>query len=116
MRDFNDTTSFTMKLTNLIPYIQDLDKWEGLLADLSIDLNCEEVLIYSLDKLDINSDILLIELDKTEGKLEITLEDKKYVQILQYSLAYELVTIDFANLSTDFDIANRLIEYSINDA
>lgn len=105
-----------MKLTDIIPYLKDTDKWEDLLADLNIDNNCEEVLIYALDKLDINSDILLIELEKTEDDLEINFEEKKYIQIFPYSLAYELITIDFSNLKTDLDIAQRLIEYRINDA
>jgi hypothetical protein len=105
-----------MKLTDLIPYIKDTHKWNDLLSDRRIDNNCKEVLIYALDKLDINSDIILIEVEKTEDNLEITLEDKKYVQILPYSLAHELTTIDLSNLKTDIDIAQRLIEYSINDA
>lgn len=106
----------TMKLTDIIPYLKNKDKWEDLLADLQIDPNCEEVLIYALEKLDINSDILLIELEKTEDDLEIYFEEKKYIQIFPYSLAYELITIDFSNLKTDLDIAQRLIEYCINDA
>jgi hypothetical protein len=105
-----------MKLTDLIPYIQDTNKWNVLLADLHADNNCEEVLIYALGKLDIDSDILLIEAEKTEDNLEITLVGKKYIQILPYSLAFELTTIDLSNLKTDSDIAQRLIEYSINDA
>ena len=105
-----------MKLTDLIPYLKQPDKWEDLLAYLGIDTNCEEVLIYAHDKLDINSDILLIEVEKTEDDLEIILEGKKYVQILPYSLAYELITIDFGNFKTHLEIAQRLIEYSINDA
>jgi hypothetical protein len=110
------TTTPTMKLTDLIPYLKHADKWQDLLGDLRIDTNCEEVLIIALDKLDIDSDILLIELEKTENNLEITLDGKRYVQLLPYSLAYELITIDFSNFKTDFDIAQRLIEYSINDA
>lgn len=105
-----------MKLTDIIPYLKDIDKWEDLLTDLNIDNNCEEVLIYALDKLDINSDILLIELEKTEDDLEINFEEKKYIQIFPYSFVYELITIDFSNLKTDLDIAQRLIEYRINDA
>jgi hypothetical protein len=58
MRDFTDTTAPTMKLTDLIPYLKHADQWDDLLADLRIDTNCEEVLIYALDKLDIDSDIL----------------------------------------------------------
>ena len=105
-----------MKITDLIPYIKDTDKWDGLIADLHLDPNCEEVLIYTLDKLDIDSEILLIELEKSRDDLEITLDGKKYIQILPYSLAQELVTVDFSNLRTDLDIAQRLIEYCINDA
>ena len=116
MRDFTDTTAPTMKLTDLIPYLKHADQWDDLLADLRIDNNCEEVLIYALDKLDIDSDILLIEVEKTEDNLEITLEGKKYIQILPYSLAFDLTTNDLSNLENDLDIAKRLIEYSINDA
>lgn len=105
-----------MKLTDLVPYLENVNKWDDLLADLGIDTNCEEVLIYALDKLDIDSDILLIEVGKTEDNLEISLEGKKYVQLLPYSLAKELITIDFSNFKTNFDMAQRLIEYSINDA
>lgn len=105
-----------MKITDLIPYIKDTNKWDGLIADLHLNTNCEEVLIYALDKLDIDSDILLIELEKSGDDLEIILNGKKYIQILPYSLAQELIKIDFSNFKTDLDIAQRLIEYCINDA
>ena len=87
-----------------------------MLTDSHLDVNCEEVLIYAVNKLNINSDIILIELEKTGDYLEITLDGKKYIQILPYSLAQELVTFDFSNLNSDIDIAQRLIEYCINDA
>ena len=104
-----------MKLTDLIPYLKNPNKWNDLLAELGIDLNTEEVLIYALDKLELDSEILLIELEKTEDEIEIELNGKKYIQILPTSLAQELL-IDLSNLTTDIDIAQRLIEYSINDA
>ena len=109
MRDFTTNTP-TMKLTELIPYLKHIDKLNNLLSDLRIDINCEEVLIYSLDKLDIDSSIFLIELEKTKDKLEITLEGKKNVQLIPNSLAHELITIDLSNFGTDFEISQRLIE------
>jgi hypothetical protein len=111
-------TTFKMKLTELIPFLKNEDKWNNLLADLKIDTETEQVLIYALDKLDIDSDILLIELEKTEDNLFITIDEKKYIQIFPYSIANELITFDFVNLNlnSDFDIAQRLIEYRINDA
>jgi hypothetical protein len=115
VRDFN-TTKTPMKLTDLIPYLKNEKKWDNLLVELNIDTNSEEILIYALHKLDINSDILLIELEKTDDNLEIYIEGNKYVQFFPYSLAHELTTIDFVNLETDSKIAQRLIEYSINDA
>jgi len=104
-----------MKLTDLIPYLKNADKWNELLTKLGIDLTTEKVLIYALDKLELDSEILLIELEKTEDKTEIELNGKKYIQILPTSLAQELL-IDISNLKTDIDIAKRLIEYSVNDA
>lgn len=105
-----------MKLTDLIPYLQDTAKWDSLLSASGIDADTEEVLIYALDKIELESDLLLIEIEKTEDDLEIDLDGRKYVQILPSSLAQELVTIDFVGLLSDAAIAQRLIQYAINDA
>ena len=105
-----------MKLPDLIPFLKDIDKWKIFLVKLGIDENCEEVLIYALEKVDINSEILLIELEKTNDDLEIILEGKKYLQILPASLSQELVINDFANIKAEKEVAQRLIEYCINDA
>jgi hypothetical protein len=104
-----------MKLIDLIPYLKNSDKWQELLGGFGIDGNSEEILIYALDTLHIESELLLIEAEKTGDNLVIELNGKKYIQILPTSLAKELITIDFLNLKTDLEIAQRLIEFRIKD-
>ncbi len=105
-----------MKLSELIPYLKDNKKWESLLTNLNIDKESEEILIYATEHLDIESEVILIELEKTDDKLETTINGVRHIQILPSSLAKDLIENDFSQMTGDFEIAKRLLEYCINDA
>jgi hypothetical protein len=66
--------------------------------------------------LDIESEVILIELEKTDDKLETTINGVRHIQILPSSLAKDLIENDFSQMTGDFEIAKRLLEYCINDA
>jgi len=105
-----------MKLTELIPFLKDKSKWDNLLTKFNIDKESEEILIYATEHLDIESEVILIELEKTDDKLETTINGVRHIQILPSSLAKDLIENDFSQLTGDFEIAKRLLEYCINDA
>ena len=105
-----------MKLTELIPFLKDKSKWDNLLTKFNIDKESEEILIYATEHLDIESEVILFEIERTDDKLETTINGVRYIQILPSSLAKDLMENDFSQMKSDFEIANRLLEYSINDA
>jgi hypothetical protein len=105
-----------MKLTELIPFLKDKSKWDNLLTKFNIDKESEEILIYATEHLDIESEVILIELEKTDDKLETTINGVRHIQILPSSLAKDLIENDFSQMTGDFEIAKRLLEYCINDA
>ena len=64
----------------------------------------------------VRSEVILIELEKTDDKLETTINGVRHIQILPSSLAKDLIENDFSQMTGDFEIAKRLLEYCINDA
>ena len=105
-----------MKLSELIPFLKDENKWDTLLTKFNIDKESEEILIYATEHLNIESEVTLIEIEKTDDKLETTINGVRHIQILPISIAKDLIENDFSQTTSDFEIAKRLLEYSINDA
>jgi hypothetical protein len=108
-----------MKIVELISFLKSKEKLEELYKVFNLSLNSECVLIYMKEKIDIDSDIFFFEIEDTEDNIEFIKEGLVYIQLFPLFYASELITLDLDLLNKGFDnlqIAQRLIEYRINDS
>ena len=108
-----------MKFENIIHYLLKPSKLIDLYAVYSINPESASIGIYMENSLDINSNIELFEIEETGGRIENVKNNRKYIAVLPVDLAIELIDYDLDLKDkglTDLQIAQRLLDYSINDA
>ncbi|WP_295794147.1 hypothetical protein [Mucilaginibacter sp.] len=106
-----------MKLINLIPYLKSANGIAELFKLNNLNIKSEVILIYMIEFLTIDSEIVLFEIEETEDDLLFQKNGISYIQLFPVNYAKELIE-DFSRLGYDDDlkIARRLLEYRINDA
>jgi len=106
-----------MKLINLIPYLKSTNGIADLFKLNNLNIKSEVILIYMIELLTIDSEIVFFEIEETEDDLLFQKNGISYIQFFPVNYAKELVE-DFSRLGYDDDlkIARRLLEYRINDA
>lgn len=84
----------------------------------TINNNDDELVIYMQDINDLNSDIMLVKCSE-DNSSKMDIKGKSYYYLLEVSIAKEVI-VDWKNTlnytPSDYDIAQRVIEYAINDA
>ncbi|MDR2002375.1 MAG: hypothetical protein LBQ74_05030 [Prevotella sp.] len=107
-----------MNLENLVDYLVNPMKLNVLYKDLNLNLDSEAILIYMQDSLNIESKIFLFEIEETEDRIQYEKDGILYIQLFPVEYAAELLDDFSVNYSgfSNFDIANRLLQYRINDA
>ena len=106
-----------MKLEVLVRYLAN-DQLEKLFVDYKLDEDSEALLIYMEDLLSINSDVYIFEIEVTEDYQIYEREGIRFIQLFPLEMAHEMVKEyinTYKNISHN-EIAQRLIEYRINDA
>ena len=108
-----------MKLVELVNYFRNGGSFEEFLQSQSLNIESEVVEIYMEKPFDINNNLAFFEIEKTEGIVEYKSNNVKYYNLFDFY--YFLDAIEESNvgqnkLLTDFDVANRLLLYAINDA
>lgn len=97
----NDVQRTPFKLINLIPLIDNVD---------------ENLIIFQKNLIDIDSEIELLTEDIAEREAN---QHEKYIYFIEVFLAKEFI-YDWVNslnyVPTNEEIANRLLEYVVNDA
>ena len=108
-----------MKLIELIPYLETPKLLDEFCKQENLNIESEALLLYMLGTLDLESEIVIFEIEETEGRLVFEKEGHQYVQLFPLSYAAESIEFDLdlknKNYSAD-DIARRLLDYRINDA
>ena len=91
---------------------------EQLYIEQGVNTESECLLIYMNDKLEINSEVRIFEIEETEDDLSFEKEGIHYVQLFPIYMAQEMIEDFFKAYSTEsnLDIAKRLLDYRINDA
>lgn len=108
-----------MKIIELIPYLTDGSKVQSLYSDLGMEEGSEDMQIYMKDTLLIDSDVFLFEEEETNDYLEIEREGQTFIQFFAIDHAMDLIEYDLQLKGrgyTTTQIAERLLEYRINDA
>ncbi|MEP6612669.1 MAG: hypothetical protein ABJA76_12315 [Mucilaginibacter sp.] len=106
-----------MNLINLIPYLKSSNGIAELYKLNNLNVESEVILIYVIELLTIDSEVVFFEIEETEDDVLYQKNGINYIQLFPVNYAKELIE-DFSGLGYDDDlkIARRLLEYRINDA
>lgn len=108
-----------MKLIELIDYLLNPDKLEGLYANEKLNADSEALLIYMQGALDIESEVKIFAIEETDDNLVYKKDGVIFQQLFPLDYAIELIESDLNLKGRGFDnleIAKRLLEYRIKDA
>ena len=108
-----------MKLPELIKFLLDPDQLKALYQKLGVNSDSEALLIYLRETLSLESEISIFEIEETEDDIFFDKDGVQYVQLFAVNHAKDLIEFDL-NLKdkgySDVQIAQRLLDYRINDA
>ena len=106
----------TMNLLEFISCFKKPSEIERVVLGLEPDLDIELADVYLEKELNIYSNIRFFNAEEIEGKLEMEIEGKKYINLFPLDLLKEIYE-DYANLvETDLEIANSIMSYRVKDA
>jgi hypothetical protein len=88
-----------------------------LYIDERLDRESEAVEIYMKDRLNIDSEIYFFNIEDTDDNLVFVKDSIEYYQLFTIDYAVEIIkSFRFSDEVSNKEIAQRLIEYCINDA
>jgi hypothetical protein len=107
-----------MKLIELIDYLIEPNRLRELYVEEQLNVASEALLIYMINRLDLDSEIIFFEIEETEDNLLFLKNGIQYVQLFPIEYAIELIESDL-NLKdkgySNSEIANRLLAYRLKD-
>ncbi|MDR7212728.1 hypothetical protein [Flavobacterium piscis] len=107
-----------MKVVELIKYLTNPEQLDELYQEQGLNTESEALLIYLQDALDLESEITIFEIEETEDDLVFEKEGVQYIQLFPVDYAIELIESDLDLKDkgySDFEIAQRLLEYRQKD-
>lgn len=107
-----------MNFINFIDYLISPKKLDNLLTELNVDRESEAFIACLKDSLDVNSEVSIFGIEETDGKLMFEKDGAKFIELFPLEMVEEMAT-DYVNTYKNMshsEIAQRLIDYRINDA
>lgn len=107
-----------MKLEALVQNLENSNKLGELYDLLKLNKESEALLIYMEDELSFESDIHIFEIEETDDDLIYENNGLKFIQLFPLEMTQEMVE-EYVNTYKGisyYEIAQRLIDYRINDA
>ena len=104
-----------MKLLDIIPYFRNPGQIDGYLTSQGIDNGEGDVSVYMKDGLALDNELLFLTDDQTQGLRVVSLDGNRYEELLPVFMIQEMVD-ELGETYSDHQIAERIIDYSINDA
>jgi len=108
-----------MKYLEFISYLINPQKLEGLYEKIGINKESEALLIYMKGALNVASDISLFEIEETDDDLIFEKQGVIYYQLFEIEHAIDLIERDLQLKDrgySELQIAQRLLDYRVNDA
>lgn len=108
-----------MKLTELINFLTNPERLEDLYKEQGVNTESEALLIYLREALSLESEIAFFTIEETGGDLFFTKDGVQYIALFSVDHTIDLIEhdLDLKNKGySDLAIAQRLLEYRINDA
>lgn len=107
-----------MKIIELVNNLKNIEIAQLLIAKEIPYVEYDLVDLYMVDKISIDSEIVFFNAEKIPNKLVIEIEGVKYENLFPLNLIQEMVE-EYDKLDgkiSDFEIANKLLEYRMKDA
>jgi len=114
-----DRIIYNMNLVGLIKYLFDPKLLQTLYQEQGINQDSEALLIYLKEKLSLNSEVEIFEIEETEDDLILEKEGVRYIQLFPVDYAVDLINSDLELRGKgypDIEIAKRLLKYREKDA
>jgi hypothetical protein len=108
-----------MKLEEAIKYLKESVGPQQLCIDEGLTTDPDEVLIYMVEALDLESKLSLFSIDETKDRVIFNKDGIEYIQLFPVYHVVDLIESDLDLLNkgfTDSQIAHKLLDYRINDA
>ncbi len=107
-----------MNYVNFIGYLANLDNFEDLYIEFNANAESEALIVCLKDSLDINSEVAIFGIEETDGDLIFEKDGNKYVELFPLEMTQEMIG-EYVNTYkgiSNTEIAERLLDYRINDA
>ena len=108
-----------MKLINLATFFRKGESFKKFCQQNSLNIASEVIEIYMKDSIDLESNLAFFEIEKTEGRTTIILNDIKYINLLDFHYLLDFIAEsrkEGRKGISDEEIAKLLFSYAVNDA
>lgn len=108
-----------MQFIELIKYLTKQEQLDELIQKQGLNTETEALLIYLKGGLYMESEAIILEIEKTEDALVYEKEGIQYFQLFPLNYAIELIEYDLDMKDkghSDLDIGRRLLEYRQKDS
>ncbi|SIT28301.1 hypothetical protein [Chryseobacterium gambrini] len=107
-----------MNLINFIDYLNNPENLSDLVSDFNVNNESEALITCLKDSLDVHSEVSIFGIEDTDGDLEFEKNGSRFIELFPLEMLQEMVEeyINTYRNITSSEIAQRLIDYRINDA
>jgi len=105
-----------MNLLEFIFYLKNPSKIEEVILQENKELDIDYADIYLEKELCIYSKMFFLDAEQIDGKIEIELNGKKYINLFPLDYLQDIFAEFNEQGNTDLEIANKILSFRINDA
>lgn len=104
---------------NLIQFISYLKNDDGARKYLSLnhpEIDYYNAEVYLMGSISVESELDFFDDEKIDGKIEMIVNNQKYINLFSLDYLIEVIN-DYSDVnSSDYQIANKVVSFRINDA
>lgn len=105
-----------MKFIGFIPYLKDKKKLESYLNDNYPEIDYYNAEVYLKSTLDLESELFIFDDEKIEGLIEMFIKNRRYINLFTLDYLFEIVSENSKSIYQMEEIAEKVINFRINDA
>lgn len=105
-----------MNVIGFIPYLRDSEKIKQFLNQYYPEIDYYDAEVYLKDTIDKKSDFEIFDCEKIEGLLEMQYNNTKYYSLFSLDHLLDVFKSYSKTSGNDSTVAQRIIDYRINDA
>ena len=105
-----------MNLIDFVKYLGSSEKITQYMSEYYADIDYYDAEVYLKNSLSVESELAIFDGDKIEGMIEMHVNNEQYYNLFSLDLLVEVYEDYSSPTETDYEIAERIINYRINDA